>query len=117
MRFRIAQNGDVEAIYSDDARELLQRLGPYELARASHIDPILRPKWYEWLWPGSWYQTYQRRKFYKTFGAGYFGIFWKGVMRKHRVTFVDMDGRPFATKRAAELYEVAMLERRHFRLL
>lgn len=38
-RVRIGPDGSLRAVYSDDAREMLQRLGEVQLRRASRVDP------------------------------------------------------------------------------
>jgi hypothetical protein len=107
----VVRKEDVVAIYSDRDRAMLDKLGEVEYERASHVDPITPPCWYEWLQFWNIRTSVRRYIFCVEKGAGHFGIFWKGSVRRWSPTFSDDSGRPFTEKGQAVLYEVARLER------
>lgn len=112
-KFVIRKGGKVEAIYSDKDRNLLDHL-KHEENRASHVDPLNRPVWSEWFAFWRWRRLYSQSAAFSRFGVGHWAIFWKGEVSSWQPVFNDTAGQPFRTKREAELFEVAMLERDYF---
>lgn len=113
--FRVSDAG-VETIYDDRIAPLLQKLGLTELTRASHIDPIPPPRWWEYLRYGG--TSGGRRLLYDRWRLqGHFGIFWRGRLQRllGPCTLLDEEGRPFVTKRDAEAAELRLLTRMYFR--
>lgn len=113
--FRITDEG-VETLYDDRLRPFLAGRD-YTLQRASHVDPLPRPGWRDYC-RDVWTVAGRRRLAQQRQWAGVcFGIFWQPPFRRQfgRCTFVDANGCPFVTRQAAIDYEIALLQRTHFR--
>jgi hypothetical protein len=113
-RFVIGKD-KTQAIYSDRDKPLLNRLEHTE-ERASHVDPLHPPAWYEWLAFWRWAALYMQARAYNKFGPGHWAIYWKNDVASWWPKFADEAGQPFSTKKEAELFEVALLERDHLRI-
>lgn len=110
----ISPSGEIEGIYSDNLAKALKAAGhSIRVERFSSVDPILPPRWYEWLAFWRFTALAERRRFTQTFGHGYFGIFWVNKMRKHGQTLTD-NGQPFENRQAALDFEVSMIQTRYF---
>ena len=104
---------NTQAIYSDRDKGLLKRLDHSE-ERASHVDPLHPPAWYEWFAFWRWIALYYQHCAYKAYGPGHWAIYWRGDVAHWWPAYSDEIGQPFGTKKEAELFEVALLERDHF---
>lgn len=103
----------VRAIYSDRDKALLARLSHKEI-RASHVDPLAAPRWYEWFCFWRLFAVIKQHRAYKRYGDGHWAIYWLNEVRSWSCTFADDAGQPFTTKAEAEMFEVARLERDFF---
>jgi hypothetical protein len=111
-KFVLKATGTV-AIYDDRDRDLLDNL-EHTADRASHVDPLKKPRLRDWLNPYYWNWTYAQNTAFKRYGDGYWAIYWKGLFAAWHPVFQDEAGQPFRTKEEAEMFEVAMLERDYF---
>lgn len=109
----IGQNG-VSAIYDDKDKALINRLG-YQAERASHVDPLQPPKWTNWLQFWRWSSVKVLHDSYVKFGSGHWYIQWLNQFASWGVQTTDDLGRPFSTKKEAEIYEVNRLKRDYFK--
>lgn len=113
----VVRPGYVECQYADDLPEL-NLGGETMIRRASHVNPILPPGWWEYLlaclWPLLFRQLRLRKKYH-----GHFCIQWQGKVKKVMGSPVFCDGRgmPFYTKRQAEDYEVYLLRVHYFKVV
>lgn len=105
--------------YTEGIVRLSERAGlPYTISRESHIEPICRPRWFEWLFPWNWNsRDLSALRLRKAFARGhgsakYFGIFWEEPIKLTRVVdFCDDERNLFSTYEAARDYEVTIIER------
>lgn len=93
------------------ADELRKYFEEVRVERASHIEPVRRPRMHERLLA---FVSSARRDECRTRSRleGAYVIIWRGPFRKlyGKRTYVDRQGRPFWLKRAAEEVEVALVE-------
>lgn len=111
-KFVIA-DGKLSAIYSDKDAGLLRHFSHAEF-RASHVDPLVSPKWYEWLRVWHWAELVERYRAFQQLGNGYWYVQWLNKFRSWGISVTDEIGKPFKTKHEAELYEVERLNRDYF---
>ena len=109
-KFVISGN-NVNAIYSDKDRELLDKVGEHQEIRASHVDPLHPPTAKEWLALWRCRKLWSQRRAFRRFGPGHWAVYWLNHVGHWQPCFCDDAGQPFRTKQEAELYEVARLER------
>jgi len=89
---------------------LAQGASAVKFERNSNVDPITRPKWWEWLNCRRWAVLRHRRQFVREYGDGtHWGIFWKEPSGFPGVTFFGDDGNPFDNKEAAVDQELMLL--------
>lgn len=114
LEFFVSPDGKAETIYSDEAAAVLrERNMRFEVDRFSHVEPIASPRWWEWLFLWQWRQLQAKRRFVARNGTGYFGIIWKGPMRKRGVELTN-HGRPFRNRAEALAYEEAVIRAEYF---
>jgi hypothetical protein len=114
IRFSIGTGGKLQALYSDKALPVLNKL-KVGLLRASHIDPLSRPTLRSWLNPRNWKSNISRLSYLRQHGSRAWVITWKNELSAWPDTYCDEIGQPFLSKAAAERFEVAKIERDHFR--
>lgn len=121
-KFVCKRDGTINAIYSSDDKDLFKIMGKngdgpkVSYNRASHVDPITLPKWYEWLAFWRWFALLKRVRAYATFGNACWAVHWLNEFAAWGSDYHDEIGEPFRSKREAEAFEVAKLERDHFKL-
>lgn len=111
----VGTNGDVEAIYKDETANGLRQAGvSFVVDRFSRIEPISKPRWWEWFC-SRWSELRARKSFVAVHGTGYFGIFWMGPMRKRGIE-LSIHGRPFLTRAEALEHEEAVIRAEYFKV-
>lgn len=121
-KFVCKSDGTIKAIYSSNDKDLLRSIdkkatgSKVAYSRASHVDPITLPKWYEWLAVWRWAALIKQVKAYHDFGNAYWAVHWLNEFAAWGSDYTDESGEPFRSKREAEAFEVAKLERDHFKL-
>jgi hypothetical protein len=110
----LCRDGEILSLYDDGLD--LSKVGETTVVRNSHVNPIKKPSWWDWLtlyWTQSGRDYLNQCSGLLTYNPRpYFGIFWVGRCRKMfgYCTMFDGDDNAFKTHGDAVKYEIEMLD-------